>query len=219
MKYLTIGPKHLANEAKTKFNCDFVISIQDHEDQYNEIVPTPLGIVPENHKHFFFDDLTDEVPLRKSSRPEEPVRGHLPDMEDVQGIINFFATIPDWSRVYFHCFAGVSRSTAMSFACLCSEDHEGSEVGNLQLVERFALSNSIWPNDTIVRLADEYLGRQGKMIRALKDWKQAEKALSFDIDAQMAKTSKRINEIKDLDGKPAHLWDDLQKSLKIDKPE
>lgn len=216
MKYLTIGPKHLANEAKLKYNCDFVISIQDHEEFFHA-VPTPPGVDRENHKHFFFDDLTDDVPLRKSSRSEGPIRGHLPDMEDVQGIVNFYKTIPDWSRVYIHCFAGVSRSTAMSFACLCSEDPEGAEEGNLNLVERFALSNSIWPNDTIVRLADEYLNRKGKMIKTLKEWKAAEKALSFDIDAQMAKTSTRIKEISQLEGKPAHLWDELQKTLKIDK--
>ena len=213
MKYLTIGPKHLANEAKTKFNCDYVISIQDDEDRHNHEVPTPPGVEKENHKHFFFDDLTEEVPIRRSSRGTEVIRGHLPDLEDVKGIIDFYHTIPDWSRVYIHCFAGVSRSTAMSLACLCSEGVKGDAEGNMQLVERFALSSGIWPNDLIVAIADKYLGRKGEMCKAVDDWKEAEKYLSKQGLA-MDKYKAMIGARHAVEN--AGDWDELQKALKID---
>ena len=63
MKRIVIGPKSEAYYAKIKYNCDYVISIQDFLD---EAVGLPPGIKPENHKHYFFDDLTAKVPDRKS---------------------------------------------------------------------------------------------------------------------------------------------------------
>ena len=200
MKTLIIGPKHEAQHAKIKYNCDYVISIQDHND---EPVPLPVGIEPVCHKHFFFDDLTSIVPLRTSSRDETVVRGHLPDLEDIQGILAHFRTIPDWSRVYIHCFAGVSRSTAMAFMCNCDQFPD-DVYGAMRLTERYALASGIWPNELIVEMADKELNKNGKMIQVLKGWKKAERCLSASDN---------------MDKALKHEWDIKQLALKIDKPE
>ena len=220
MKTIVIGPKHRANEAKTRFNCDYVISIQDHAEHPDEPVATPFGVDKKNHKHFFFDDLTEEVSYRHSSRDEEIIRGHLPDIEDVQGVIDFFKTIPDWSRVYMHCFAGVSRSTAMAFACLCAEGEAGQEAGNLMLLERAALSRSIWPNDLIVKLADGHLDRKGSMILALKEWKIAEKSMTItQWSEKFSSITPHVDALEQSSEKvkAAAFWDAEQERLKIDR--
>ena len=72
-------------------------------------------------------------------------------------------------RVLVHCWAGVSRSTAAAFTLKCQLT---------QLAERDALlyvqsvRRQMWPNELIVELADEALGRRGRMLRALRDWRR-----------------------------------------------
>ena len=192
MKRLIIGPKERVHEAKTRFNCDYVISIQDCSD---EPVPTPPGIDPCNHERYMFDDVTDSVPIRYSSRDSHIVRDHPPDIDDVRGILAQFRAIPDGARIYMHCFAGISRSTAMAFMCYCSQTEGGDENGWMMLTERSALSGSIWPNELIVRLADQELGRNGAMIKAVEEWKAAEKAMSWEVSQWSKKLDQKDKDV------------------------
>lgn len=211
MKHITIGPKHHVSNAKTLYNCDYVISIQDAED---EPVKTPFGVNPENHRHFHFDDLTEEVPIRHSSRDGTVIRQALPTKKDMEDILAFFQSIKaEDARIYLHCFAGVSRSTATGFMLHCSMHEPGTEPGCMMLTERSALSSSIWPNELMVSFADQILGRNGAMIKAVNDWKEAEKNIAFKLDAWVEKIKNLNNNINKAMG-----WDDEQKRLKIDKP-
>jgi len=220
MIYLTIGPKYEAHQAKLKYNCDYVISLQDIEDQKNDVVPTPQGVKPENHIHLFFDDLSDEYPVRQSSRDPELIRRDGPSEEHVQKVLDFIKTIPDWSRVYIHCFAGVSRSTSMAFVMFCAQSDPGTEEGCMMLTERAALHRGIWPNSRIVRFGDQILKRDGAMIKAVAEWKAAEKALCGDvldkIDKLKEESPTAAEELANSLVNKAVLWDRQQERLKID---
>ncbi len=72
-------------------------------------------------------------------------------------------------RVLVHCWAGVSRSTAAAFTLKCqlTEMPERDALLYVQSVRR-----QMWPNELIVGLADDALGRRGRMRRALEDWRR-----------------------------------------------
>jgi predicted protein tyrosine phosphatase len=63
-----------------------------------------------------------------------------------------------------HCYAGVSRSTAAAFASVCALNPRSKETAIAAALRR--ASPTATPNSRIVALADELLGRQGRMIRA-----------------------------------------------------
>lgn len=190
MIQLTIGPKAEAPLAATKHNCQWVISIQDFADTP---VDKPLGVDPTKHAHFFFDDLTDEVPIRYSSRSDDIVRGHPPDMQDVQAVLQFFKQIPHGDKVYIHCFAGISRSSAMALMLYAHQTGAGYEGTAMTMTNKSAPWGGIWPNERIVRYADELLNRNGKLIATVEEFKDEQR-----------------------DKGRGPLWDTQQKTLAID---
>jgi len=73
-----------------------------------------------------------------------------------------------------HCWAGISRSTAAAFTALCllrpSTDEE-------QIAwELREASPSATPNRLIVQLADDVMGRGGRMVRAIEKIGRGEEA-------------------------------------------
>lgn len=64
------------------------------------------------------------------------------------------------------CWAGVSRSPAAAYVIACTLSHEGQEASlarELRLAATFAT-----PNLRLIALADRALGRQGRMIDAIR---------------------------------------------------
>lgn len=220
MIHLTIGPRYECAQAATKYGAEYVISIQDFEDQIDDHEPKPLGIAPEKHKHFFFDDLTEAVPARYSSRDPEIIRDRCPTMKDVEDILTFFKTIPDDSRVYVHCFAGVSRSTATAFILYCYQLGPGKEEEAMLRTNKSAPYGGIWPNELIVEFGDTLLGRNGAMNRALRAWKDSvlEEAEERNRISEEERNT-HIGRIFGPDGRciGRKEWDTLQEELKIDK--
>src|SRR5262249_12359832 len=89
------------------------------------------------------------------------------DADRMRNILDF---VGRWTReapILIHCHAGISRSTATAFITAC--------VHNPNVDEReiaFGLreaSPSASPNLRFVRLADEELGRGGRMSRAIEE--------------------------------------------------
>jgi predicted protein tyrosine phosphatase len=64
-----------------------------------------------------------------------------------------------------HCYAGVSRSTAAAYALACQHAGPGAEARLAEDLRR--LSPAATPNPLMVALADEALGRGGRMIAAI----------------------------------------------------
>ena len=65
-----------------------------------------------------------------------------------------------------HCWAGISRSTAAAYTALCAINPDVSE--ELIALRLREASPTAYPNRLIIRLADDALGRRGRMVRAIE---------------------------------------------------
>ena len=96
----------------------------------------------------------------------EPADGFTaPSHEHVERALAF---IRKWNRaapMVIHCYAGISRSTASAFMAACALNPNRDETSIARQIR--AASPSAYPNRLIVTLADELLGRDGRMVRAL----------------------------------------------------
>jgi len=97
----------------------------------------------------------------------EPLDGHvLPGAEHVESLLGF---VRRWERerpLVFHCFAGISRSTAAAYIAACVLAPERSEDEIAQALR--AASPTATPNARMVAVADELLGRGGRMVEAVR---------------------------------------------------
>jgi predicted protein tyrosine phosphatase len=113
------------------------------------------------------------VPLERHLRigvhdVAELVEGYeAPSLATVERILEFGR---DWNPddvMVVHCWAGVSRSTATAFVLACAKNPQADEREIARELRRS--SPSAYPNPLIVALADALLGRDGRMIDALKE--------------------------------------------------
>jgi predicted protein tyrosine phosphatase len=115
----------------------------------------PRGVERDKHLRLYFHDIVQHM------------EGHTPPRAaDAERLIAF---LDAWGReqpMLIHCWAGISRSTAAAFTALClyrpSMDEE--EIA----WELREASPSATPNRLIVSLADDVLGRSGRMVRAIE---------------------------------------------------
>ncbi len=75
------------------------------------------------------------------------------------------------ARLFIHCHAGASRSTATAYAALVRRD--GAARAEDSFAELLRLTNKPWPNRTIVRHADDLLDAGGRMLAALDAYRRA----------------------------------------------
>ncbi len=114
----------------------------------------PAAVPEGNHLLISMDDIT------------ETVAGFTaPSTSHVEQALAF---VRQWDRaapLVIHCFAGISRSTASAFMAACALNPERDEIEIAEQIR--AASPSASPNRLIVTLADQVLGREGRMVRAL----------------------------------------------------
>ena len=115
----------------------------------------PPGVDPDNHLWLQMDDIAD------------PIDGLIaPSEEHVQRLVDF---VTRWDRaepLVVHCFAGISRSTAAAFIAACALAPERDEAEIAVRIRNASPTAS--PNPRLVALGDAYLGRHGRMVRAVK---------------------------------------------------
>ena len=118
------------------------------------VVERPPAIPPERHVFVGVNDITE--PQEGLTFPEA---GHL------EQIIAF---VRGWDRekpMVIHCFAGISRSTASAFIAACLHNPGRDELEIARALR--AASPTATPNARFIALADEILGRQGRMVAAV----------------------------------------------------
>lgn len=120
-------------------------------------VERPASIAAERHLMLAMSDIT------------APLDGHiLPEAEHVERLIAFMR---GWGGareqpMVVHCYAGVSRSTAAAFIGACALTPDMSELDwAYRIRDR---SPTATPNERLVRLADDLLGRRGRMVDAIR---------------------------------------------------
>jgi len=118
-------------------------------------VVRPQSVPEENHLFLGFNDITE---FMDGMTP--------PGAEHIDQYITF---LEGWDRatpLVVHCFAGISRSTAAGFIAACALQPERDEHEIAREIRK--ASPSATPNALLVALADERLGRDGRMSAAVK---------------------------------------------------
>lgn len=116
----------------------------------------PKGIEPDNHLWLQMDDIAG------------PIDGLIPPNEEhVEQLVEFVHRWDKAQPLVVHCFAGISRSTAAAFitACALAPMRDEAEIA----MRLRAASPTASPNPRLVLLADQRLGRNGRMVRAVSE--------------------------------------------------
>lgn len=134
----TVGPSHL-------------VSLLDPET----MIDTPQGIDAARHLRLSVNDIAEPNEMLVS-----PSEAH------VSQLIGFIRRWDQRSPMLVHCWAGISRSTAAAFIALCTLNENHPEDDLARLVR--ARGSHAYPNRLMVRLADDILGRKGRMRAAVE---------------------------------------------------
>ena len=126
-----------------------------------------IGILGPDAEHPMFEELVEANRLRLSFHDVAAASPGLsaPRSEDMMKLLSF---LRDWngaSPLLIHCWAGISRSTAAGYiaSCLLRSGEDEMLLAN----ELRTAAPSATPNPLLVALADEALGRDGRMIAAI----------------------------------------------------
>ncbi|HZC15257.1 MAG TPA: protein-tyrosine phosphatase family protein [Caulobacteraceae bacterium] len=118
-------------------------------------VERPLSVPESRHLRLDFDDI------------DAPAEGYrAPDAASVARMLEFSRAWDASAPMVVHCFAGISRSTASAFAIACDRNPDVPE-SQIALTLRQAARHA-FPNRRIVALADDMLGRHGRMVEAIE---------------------------------------------------
>lgn len=127
------------------------------------MLETPIGIEPANHLKLALNDIV------------APQEGMVhPSREHVEELIRFATGWSMHGPLIVHCWAGISRSTAAAFITLCALNPDAPERLVAQRIRDASRTAS--PNRLLVRLADDVLGRRGRMLGAVEEMGPAEPA-------------------------------------------
>ncbi len=131
-----------------------LISLLDPD--HVQALRTPAGVSKDRHLRLGVSDISD------------PVEGLvMPEEEHVLRILEFGRDWDESSPLLVHCWAGISRSTATAFILACERNPETPERDIAWRMRRAA--SHAYPNRRIVWLADDLLGRGGRMADAVEE--------------------------------------------------
>lgn len=74
------------------------------------------------------------------------------------------------ARLFIHCHAGASRSTATAYLALLRQ--HGPAAAEAAFAELLRLTNKPWPNRRIVELADAVLAARGRLLAPLDAYRE-----------------------------------------------
>ena len=117
---------------------------------------TPKGIRLDRHLTLDMDDIAHPQPDMV-----------LPSERHVLELLDFVSEWDQNAPLLVHCFAGMSRSTACAFISICALNPKADEARVAKAMAR--LSPTATPNRRLVALADDILGRDGRMIAAVAE--------------------------------------------------
>lgn len=151
MSAIIVCPLSRVEETVTRFGARHIVTLINRDT----LVARPPAVEAANHLLLGINDIC------------EPAEGMICPAEE--HVSEFLAFVGRWDRqtpVVIHCYAGISRSTAAAFSAFCSmrPDLDEEEIA-LRLRQR---SREATPNARLVAIADEILGRDGRMVRAVE---------------------------------------------------
>ena len=139
----------------------------------SSMIETPAAITPANHLRLGVNDIA------------EPMDGMIPpDEQLVRDLLAFGGQWTGDAPMLIHCWAGISRSTASAFVLACERNPQADERQMALVMRRAARHAS--PNRRIIALADDIMGRGGRMadaVAAMGDYDYG-RAQPFDFPAR-----------------------------------
>ena len=151
MPILHVCPLSRLNETVTTTRASHVVSLMGAGAH----VERPAAITAERHLVIGVSDIV------------EPLEGHvLAGTEHIERLIGFVRSWGRESPLVVHCWAGISRSTAGAYIAACALAPERDEAAIACALRQ--ASPSATPNARFVALADDLLGRQGRMVDAIR---------------------------------------------------
>jgi predicted protein tyrosine phosphatase len=118
-------------------------------------IERPASIAPGRH---LFIGVSDIV---------KPMEGHLlAGPEHMEQLLGFVRAWDQTNPLLFHCWAGISRSTAAAFIAACALAPQRDEAELARSLREAAPAAT--PNAHFVALADDLLERQGRMVDAVR---------------------------------------------------
>ncbi len=91
----------------------------------------------------------------------------LPTMSHARELVAFLDRWNSEAPLLVHCRAGIGRSTATAFIAACLHNPHADERNIARELRR--ASSLARPNETLVGVADQAMGRGGRMLRAIQD--------------------------------------------------
>jgi predicted protein tyrosine phosphatase len=141
-----------------------------------EMIETPKGLPAARHLRIKVNDIAETMPGLVA-----------PDEAMVTRIVQFGAGWTAEAPMLVHCWAGISRSTATAFILACERNPDVQETKIAQTLR--SASRYASPNRRFVALADDLLGRNGRMVDAVAAIGPGEPALAshtFDLPVRYA---------------------------------
>jgi predicted protein tyrosine phosphatase len=127
-----------------------------------------ISILSENaHPHFQTVRGEDHLKLTFNDVAQESPGLIAPGADDMQRLLTFLSNWQSPAPLLIHCWAGISRSTAAGFIATCLHQPQRDERELARELRQ--ASPSATPNPMLVALADKALGRDGRMISAIKN--------------------------------------------------
>lgn len=149
---LIVCPLHLVEEMATTHAPSHILSLIGPAAGPPTCVAAPTA----RRLHLLFNDIV------------EPAEGLiLPSAEHVDDLLAFGRAWDRSAPMLVHCWAGISRSTAAAYILACDREARGAEHTMARRLR--AASPTATPNRRMIALADQALGRDGAMIRAIDD--------------------------------------------------
>ncbi|QKV18462.1 tyrosine phosphatase family protein [Oricola thermophila] len=151
MPYLAVCPLAHVQRVATSTGAQRMLTVINTGTK----VERPREIAEENHLFLGFNDIAT------------PMEGMtLPGEQHVRAILDF---AHDWDRsapMIVHCFAGISRSTATAYMIALALNPARDEMELAQELRWRAPSAT--PNPKLIEIADAILGRNGRMVDAIR---------------------------------------------------
>ena len=107
----------------------------------------------ERHLRLAFHDIVEPIPGLTA-----------PDRDLMRAVLDFGRNAAHQRVLLIHCWAGISRSSAAAYAIACDRNPGFERDIAIELRRR---SPSATPNRLMVRLADDLLERNGRMVEAI----------------------------------------------------
>ncbi|MBB3889734.1 putative protein tyrosine phosphatase [Phenylobacterium haematophilum] len=137
------------------------------------MIETPAGLPPAHHLRLSVNDIA------------QPTEGLiLPSADLVHQLLAFGRAWDASAPMIVHCWAGISRSSASAFILACDRNPDADERLIAMRMRRAA--KHAYPNRKIIALADDILGRRGRMVDAVEamgDYEYSGYGVPFDFAA------------------------------------